>query len=401
MLCLCRDSCDYSFRINQLKFLEEPIILLTSVRPAMLPGRGGSAAGGGVKRYGLQPLPLSKRASTVKAFQMNDDDDETTESTSAQPAQYASIRAKKLAKEAAAVLAEDPHAFDYDDVYEEEIASKKPQQAAPAARLGLGGGSAAPSTSSTAPTPAPAAPSRYISSLLAKSAQRKLEQETIYERNLLRERAKEDELYGDKEKFVTGAYRQQLEEQERLRKQLEEQDRRDEAAERVRMSGGMGAAGLGMSAAKAMLSSRAGEAAEPQSAPSATPTSTSLPTTSISAATTVAPQQSDRAVVAPSQMTRSPLLPHRARAPPSDAAAPTEPSASMRTSTHLNSAHTTSAPPPSSSSSPILLSKPMPMATGQTALVTVAARLLAPRDTNTKAEEARARYLERKKLKQQ
>ena len=39
---------------------------------------------------------------------------------------------------------------------------------------------------------------------------RKIEQERYYERRLLKERKEEDEQYGDKEKFVTKAYKEKL-----------------------------------------------------------------------------------------------------------------------------------------------------------------------------------------------
>ena len=56
---------------------------------------------------------------------------------------------------------------------------------------------------------------------------------------LLRERKVEDHLFGDKEKFVTAAYRKKLEED---KKWLEEERRREEAeaADDVRKKGHLG-----------------------------------------------------------------------------------------------------------------------------------------------------------------
>lgn len=65
--------------------------------------------------------------------------------------------------------------------------------------------------------------SKYIAALKEKAEQRKREQDIIYERKLQKERSKEDHLYGDKDKFVTSAYRKKLEEE---RKWLEEEKRR-------------------------------------------------------------------------------------------------------------------------------------------------------------------------------
>lgn len=69
---------------------------------------------------------------------------------------------------------------------------------------------------------------KYIGKLLQKAKERSREQDIVYERQLAKEREKEDHLYGDKEKFVTGAYKRKLQEQakwleEERRRELEEQ----------------------------------------------------------------------------------------------------------------------------------------------------------------------------------
>ena len=69
---------------------------------------------------------------------------------------------------------------------------------------------------------------KYIGKLLQKAKERAREQDIVYERQLAKEREKEDHLYGDKEKFVTGAYKKKLQEQakwleEERRRELEEQ----------------------------------------------------------------------------------------------------------------------------------------------------------------------------------
>jgi len=45
---------------------------------------------------------------------------------------------------------------------------------------------------------------------MAKRDEREKEEEILKERRLLKERQKEDHLYGDKEKFVTAAYKEKL-----------------------------------------------------------------------------------------------------------------------------------------------------------------------------------------------
>lgn len=72
--------------------------------------------------------------------------------------------------------------------------------------------------------------SKYIGKLLEKAKLRTQEYDVVYERQLAKERAKEDHLYGDKEKFVTGAYKKKLMEQakwleeERLRELREQKE---------------------------------------------------------------------------------------------------------------------------------------------------------------------------------
>lgn len=61
--------------------------------------------------------------------------------------------------------------------------------------------------------------SKYIEKLKKVADRRKLEQDIIYERKVQREMEKEGKEYGDKDTFLTSAYRQKLEE----RKQLEEE----------------------------------------------------------------------------------------------------------------------------------------------------------------------------------
>lgn len=71
---------------------------------------------------------------------------------------------------------------------------------------------------------------RYIQALMDKAKVREREHEIIYERKLAKERSKEDHLFADKDKFVTGAYKRKLAEQakwleeERVRQLREEKE---------------------------------------------------------------------------------------------------------------------------------------------------------------------------------
>jgi coiled-coil domain-containing protein 55 len=68
---------------------------------------------------------------------------------------------------------------------------------------------------------------RYITGLLKKAKEREKAQEMVMERKIQKEQAAEAHLYGDKEKFVTGAYKRKLaedakwQEEERRREELE------------------------------------------------------------------------------------------------------------------------------------------------------------------------------------
>jgi coiled-coil domain-containing protein 55 len=71
--------------------------------------------------------------------------------------------------------------------------------------------------------------SRYIQSLIEKQKEREREDAIVYERRLLKERQKEDHLYGDKEKFVTAAYKKKLEEDAKWLAQEKIDDAREAA----------------------------------------------------------------------------------------------------------------------------------------------------------------------------
>ena len=72
---------------------------------------------------------------------------------------------------------------------------------------------------------------KYITKLVEKAKIRKQEQEIVYERKLLKERQQEDHLYGDKEKFVTAAYKKKLAELEKWNEEERLRQLREEAEE--------------------------------------------------------------------------------------------------------------------------------------------------------------------------
>jgi len=86
-------------------------------------------------------------------------------------------------------LSEDPTVFDYDSVYDD---IKQKQTASQTAKRDI------------------EKKSRYIQAIIDKSQQRQLEQDLIYERKLKKEQEQDGEMFGDKDRFVTGAYKEKL-----------------------------------------------------------------------------------------------------------------------------------------------------------------------------------------------
>lgn len=370
----------------------------------------GAAGAGGVRAFGLQ-LPKSKQAAAaasgsskpaVRAFSMADDDDGDGGAAPA-PAQLASIRAKKYAKEAERVLAEAPDAFSYDETFDAEAARKKPVATGPVSRLGLTSAAAA-SAAGSAPAPAPAAPSRYISALLNKAAQRKLEADAVYERNLLKERAADDALHAGKEKFLTAGFRAKLAEQEAVRAKQAEQDARDEAAERLRARGGSAAAGLGLAASRMLLESRAAgstgaaAAAEVQAAPvSAPPASHS--STAAAPAALVSSKHARSSSPGRDGRSAGDEEPSAKRSRTDAVPAPSAAAASAGSAVSAAPFAVDSAPG-GVAAAPAVPAAPTP-SVKEDALASVAARLTSARNPLSKAEEAKARLLARKQQQQQ
>ncbi|KAI8821375.1 coiled-coil domain-containing protein 55-domain containing protein [Fimicolochytrium jonesii] len=189
---------------------------------------------------------LGKKLSVAKAFNASDSDSDSdkrtdqgitsfggSSSSSASAAAKAArdeqkrvnlelraVQAKgdKRAEEAhKKALQQDASVFDYDGVYdslkEKEIAVKKGRDNPD------GGAIKKP---------------RYMEALIKASAQRKIDLERAELRKVQREREEEGEEFGDKEKFVTGAYKQQMADL----KKIEEEEKRREAMEKDVTKGG-------------------------------------------------------------------------------------------------------------------------------------------------------------------
>mmetsp|Transcript_3670 Transcript_3670/g.10973 ORF Transcript_3670/g.10973 Transcript_3670/m.10973 type:complete len:305 (+) Transcript_3670:63-977(+) len=155
------------------------------------------------KKYGLIKTPAESIFGGGAA-----DDDEEDDVSASLAREAAAKRQRAEAEEAERLMNEDPSVYDYDGAYDE---IQKARQVAQKQKSGE------------------KKESRYIASLKARAEERKNERENVMERKIQREQEEEAHLYGDKEKFVTRAYKQKLIE----RKEQEELDRkRDEEAAR-------------------------------------------------------------------------------------------------------------------------------------------------------------------------
>ncbi|KAK9810734.1 hypothetical protein WJX73_003832 [Symbiochloris irregularis] len=165
-------------------------------------------------KYGLIQPKQKQAAAPLKPSLSVFGDDEEDDSAPVQKSGVAREVAKQAAKkridtkvaaQQAAALAEDPSIFDYDGVYDDLQEQRvQPKQAEKLERK-----------------------SRYIEGLLDKAKERQREQDVVYERRLAKERQAEDHLFGDKDRFVTAAYKRKLEEdqkwlaEEKLREEIE------------------------------------------------------------------------------------------------------------------------------------------------------------------------------------
>ncbi|KAI0562510.1 hypothetical protein FGB62_58g036 [Gracilaria domingensis] len=72
--------------------------------------------------------------------------------------------------------------------------------------------------------------SRYVGKLVESAKRRKADAQRVLERRIIKEREKEQELYGETERFVTPAYKKRLEENDRLTQmELREQNEQPSA----------------------------------------------------------------------------------------------------------------------------------------------------------------------------
>uniref|UniRef100_A0A7N0U743 Nuclear speckle splicing regulatory protein 1 N-terminal domain-containing protein n=1 Tax=Kalanchoe fedtschenkoi TaxID=63787 RepID=A0A7N0U743_KALFE len=167
-------------------------------------------------KYGLQlrvPKPPQKQKLPQRppippplGFRDEDDDDNVEMQISRHAVKSRSLKEVELLHQKA--LEQDPSVFDYDAVYDD----MKQKEVLPKLH------------------DRQKRESKYIGVLMEKAKERERQHEIVFERKLAKERTKEEDLYKDKDKFVTGAYKRKLaelakwEEEERRRQLREEQD---------------------------------------------------------------------------------------------------------------------------------------------------------------------------------
>uniref|UniRef100_A0A915ASM8 Nuclear speckle splicing regulatory protein 1 N-terminal domain-containing protein n=1 Tax=Parascaris univalens TaxID=6257 RepID=A0A915ASM8_PARUN len=178
------------------------------------------------KQFGLilkknEPsLPVQSTAAA--AFANSDDDDAIdTEVMSSANVSASTIRIRMQAKrEHERALAQDPSIFDYDAIYDDLQAKKNEkvaeQRAADKERK-----------------------SKYAEQIIKAHKRRLLEQQSREERKQLKEREAEAGTFDDKEVFVTGAYRKQMEEMQKFRDQEAIENRLDELTAVEKQKGGV------------------------------------------------------------------------------------------------------------------------------------------------------------------
>ncbi|CAI5527924.1 unnamed protein product [Closterium sp. Naga37s-1] len=137
-----------------------------------------------------KPLPPVRDAKLQSLFGDDDDEDGVEADIARQNLKKRSQRETEQQHEAA--MAEDPSVFDYDGVYDTIHAARTSRAKEAVQRQ-----------------------ARYIPNLLKTTKDREKEKELVQERLLAKERAKEEEEYAGKERFVTRAYREKLAERQR------------------------------------------------------------------------------------------------------------------------------------------------------------------------------------------
>ena len=196
----------------------------------------GTGVGVGLSLAGKKPGGLAKpRAAPAPAFGGGSDLDDDLDDDAAERKKllqrggaggaYASSSLNRAAIEQAKqdALQQDASAFDYDGVYDEMQQSRSSRGSASA--------SAKPKEEKQQ--------SRYIGGIMAAHKVREMENEKLFERKLVKEAEAEAHLYGDKERFMTSAYKRKIAERDEYEADLKRREA-EEAANDVTKRSGLG-----------------------------------------------------------------------------------------------------------------------------------------------------------------
>ena len=181
------------------------------------------------KKYGLQ-----KPAKKPNVFGAAAEQEETVNEELGR--MHAKARAAAAAADAAAE--EEAGVYDYDGVYDEMQEERALQRQA---RLrGAQGASAGAGAGAAADAPKERQKARYIGAIMEAHKEREIENDKLFERKMQKEAEAEAHLYGDKERFMTSAYKKKLaarEEYEAAQKAKEAADAANDVTKRADLSG--------------------------------------------------------------------------------------------------------------------------------------------------------------------
>ena len=136
-------------------------------------------------------------------------------------------------------MEEDPSVFEYDSIYDEMTEQKKAPLRAKKDKdtkvsvLCVHNMAAyyiyayTPSLPPFLPPFLPPSQPKYIQALKRSAERRKLEKEIIEERRVQKEMEKDEDMFGEKEMFLTSAYRQKLTERREMEEELRKEEERE------------------------------------------------------------------------------------------------------------------------------------------------------------------------------
>eukprot|EP01127_Copromyxa_protea_P000701 TRINITY_DN10602_c0_g1_i1.p1 TRINITY_DN10602_c0_g1~~TRINITY_DN10602_c0_g1_i1.p1 ORF type:complete len:285 (-),score=94.69 TRINITY_DN10602_c0_g1_i1:68-901(-) len=149
-----------------------------------------------------------------------DDDEDTSVNKKIQEEETYRKHSNKHKRQQQDILASDPLAFAYDEVYDDMKKTQKKEKKA---------------TTQDKKQP------KYIKGLLKKAAEREKENDIIFQHRLQREAEAEKELFGDDvQEYITPSYKKQLEKNKRYeekQRRKEEEDEKNDVRKKGDMSG--------------------------------------------------------------------------------------------------------------------------------------------------------------------